>query len=127
MGIYKKIFQKITGKDKPTKRRKTMATKTTTPKKRKPIFKKLTPEQKKKALEAFKKGTGAILKYTEGGKKPKVTVKPAPGEKTPPAQNFWNKKIDLGFIQPTGTQLVVGGTAAALLGGMAYKSFRARK
>lgn len=125
MGIYKKIFQKITGKEKPSKKRKPMA-KTTTPKKRKPIFKKLTPEQKKKALEAFKKGTGAIIKYTEGGKKPKVTVKPAPGEKTP-APNFWSKKIDLGFIQPTGTQLVVGGTAAALLGGMAYKSMRARK
>lgn len=125
MGIYKKIFQKITGKEKPSKKRKPMA-KTTTPKKRKPIFKKLTPEQKKKALEAFKKGSGAILKYTEGGKKPKVTVKPAPG--TPaPARNFWTDTIDMGFIKPTGTQLVVGGTAAAVLGGIAYKSFSKSK
>lgn len=123
MGIYKKIFQKITGKDKPTKRRKTMATKKPATKTRKPIFKKLTPEQKKKALEAFKKGTGAILKYTEGGKKPKVTVKPATGG-TAPKKNFWSDTIDLGFIKPTGTQLVIGTTAAALIGGVAYKALK---
>lgn len=124
MGIYKKIFQKLTGREnKPKKKRLKMATTPTQKKTRKPIFKKLTPEQKKKALEAFKKASGTIIKYSGG--KPQVKVKAAPTPKeTTDKVNFWDSTIDMGFIKPTGKQLVIGGTAAALIGGMAYKSLR---
>lgn len=131
MGIYKKIFQKLTGKEKPKKSRKMKRPRTEAEKKeraqsmkaakkKKPVFKKLSPEQKAKALELFKKASGEIIKYSGG--KPKVTVKPA--DKKQAASNFWTDTIDLGFIKPTGTQLVVGGTAAALLGAAVYKGTR---
>lgn len=126
MGIYKKIFQTITGKkDKsPKKSSKMKKAKELKPKKlkpkkeRKPIFKKLSPEQKAKALELFKKASGEIIKF-QGGK-PKVIVKPA-DQKKQPASNFWNDEIDLKLFKATGKQLVIGGTAAALIGGIAYK------
>lgn len=118
MGIYKKIFQKITGKDKKpkTKNRRTMAKR-----------KKLSPEAKAKIIAGIKKGAGTIVKYGSGKPKVKVTAKkptpPAPTKKQP-ASNFWNDTIDMGIIKPTGKQLVIGGTATAVGGYLIYRAFR---
>ena len=125
MGIYKKIFQKLTGReDKPKKKRLKMATTATPKKQRKPIFKKLTPEQKKKALEAFKKAAGTVVKYSGGKPQVKVKAAPQPKQEKQPGVNFWNNKIDMGFIQPTGKQLVIGTATAAVIGGLAYKTLK---
>lgn len=109
MGIYKTIFKKITGASGQAK--------TKTKKSKKMAKTKLTPEQKQarrqRILAGLKKVGGQVTKYSGG--KPTVRVKPAPlPTKTAPATSFWNDTIDLGFIKPTGKQLVIGGTGTAI-------------
>lgn len=144
--IYKKIFNKATGKEKP--KQKTMARK-----------KLLSPEQKKNILAKIKSGAGTI--YSKAGSTPKtakpaiarptvartaiktpkppVKVKPKlikkvnPVKKTvptlkpsvtPPKESFWTKQYDWKFFKPTGFQIVAGGTATVILGGLAVKAIR---
>jgi hypothetical protein len=97
------------------------------PKKRKKLtLKRLTPEQKEKAIKAFRKGAGTVLKYTEGGKAPKIKIVTPEGREKAPKPNFWTREIDLGFIKPTGGQLVAGGAAAAVIGAALFKPKRKR-
>lgn len=121
MGIYGTIFRKLTGKEKKpkTKKRKKMAKR------------KLTTDEKiarrKRITEAFKKAGTQISKYS-GGKptvrvKAKPTTPPAP-TKTQPGINFWNSQIDMGFIKPTGKQLVIGGTATIIGGALIYRALK---
>lgn len=121
MGIYGAIFKKIAGAVSTDKKSKT--------KKRKKMAKtKLTPEQKQarraKILGGLKKVSGAVQKYSGG--KPTVRVKPAPVQKqqTAPATSFWTDKIDMGFIKPTGTQAVIGGTIILGVGAFVVSKLR---
>lgn len=148
--IYKNIFNKITGKEKP--KRKTMARK-----------KLLSPQQKANILAKIKSGAGKIIKtqgtayaqkfgLTPATARPTVTrtavkvpkppptvkVKPMPIKKVKPVskpapkpapivipeKNFWKDRIDMGFIKPTGTQLVIGGTATVIGGALLIKAIR---
>lgn len=122
MGIYKKIFQAITGsaqgqtKKRQTKNRKPMPTTKT----KRRI--KLSPAAKENIRGAARKIATAYLSPTQ-----KTAAKPTP-KKTPappaPKENFWNKKYNWGFIQPTGKQIAIGGTATLVLGGLAINHFR---
>ena len=120
MGIYGTIFRKLTGKEKKpkTKKRKTMAKKKI----------KISPEKKAKILAGLKKVGGQVVKYSSGKPTVKVTTKktvtpPTPTEKKE-AVNFWNSPIDMGFIKPTGKQLVIGGSTTLIGGALLYKTFK---
>lgn len=117
MGIYSAIFRKITGNEKkPKQKRKTMARK-----------KLLSPEQKAKIVAGIKKGAGNVIKYSAGKPTVKVKAKPAPKKaptKTVPAKNFWNDKIDMGFIKPTGKQLVIGASVTVVGGALIYRAVK---
>lgn len=138
--FYKKIFSKVTGnKQKP---------------KNKTMGKKLSPEKKKKIFSQIKKGVGTIynkIGSTEKTARPTVArtavkvptppakskIKPLPIKKVKPVskpapkqsivvpeKNFWKDRIDMGIIKPTGTQLVVGGTATVIAGSLLVNHLR---
>jgi hypothetical protein len=71
----------------------------------------LSPEELANIKERMQQGKIKVLKTTkEEGRQLITPTKPGT-----PKTDFWNDKIDLGFIAPTGKELVGGAVGAALL------------
>lgn len=88
-------------------------------------LKKLTPEQKQKAISAYEKISGSLVKYAKTGVKPKISVEPKVNVKFDKQSfsDFWDMPVNLGIIKPTRKQLAIGtGTAIAL--GIAFKKMK---